>query len=190
MTAEPLQDQAGSGTTNDEARPSEESTRLLDAEAFLHSLGRDDARLSLPRHTARRLAPLAVDWLDTGQPRDQLRHTLTQGLAGARSTIALLRWRLANALPDAPPLPPSGPRPQPRLSGMRECRTRHTQPRLFTPAPDSGDDLCPDCRTAAAETPGDAPEPLNAPGFAAFLSAREAIGEQGRTMQPSTSPRP
>jgi hypothetical protein len=181
VAAEPPQDQAEEpGTTSDGAQPSEESSsRLLDAEAFLHSLGRDDARLSLPRRTARRLAPLAVDWLDTGLPRDQLRQTLTQGLAGARSTVALLRWRLANALPDTPPPPPSGPRPQPRLSGMRECRTRHTQPRLFTPAPGSDDALCPDCRTAA-EPPGDGPEPLDAPGFVAFLSAREANRKRGR----------
>ena len=138
-------------------------------------------RLSLPQHTARRLAPLAVDWLDTGLPRDQLRHTLAQGLAGARSTVALLRWRLANALPDTAPPTPPGPRPQPRLSGMRECRTRHTQPRLFTPAPDSNDDLCPACRTAAAKGPGDGAEPLDAPGFAAFLSAREVKRKQGRS---------
>ncbi|EST38565.1 hypothetical protein N566_06780 [Streptomycetaceae bacterium MP113-05] len=181
VAAEPPQDQAEPGTTSDGAqRSGESSTRLLDAEAFLHSLGRDDARLSLPRHTARRLAPLAVDWLDTGLPRDQLRHTLTQGLADARSTVALLRWRLANALPDAPPPPPSGPRPQPRLSGMRECRTRHTQPRLFTPTPGSDDDLCPNCRTATG-APGDDPEPLDAPGFTAFLSAREAKRQAGRT---------
>ncbi|MDT0378321.1 hypothetical protein RM572_05945 [Streptomyces sp. DSM 42041] len=181
VTTEPPHDQAEPAATNSGAQRSEESsTRLLDAEAFLHSLGRDDPRLSLPRHTARHLAPLAVAWLDTGLPRDQLRHALSQGLAGARSTVALLRWRLANALPDVPPPPPSGPRPRARLSGMRECRTRHTQPRLFTPAPGSDNDLCPDCRAAAAKAAGDGPEPLDAPGFAAFLSARAVKRTQGR----------
>jgi hypothetical protein len=158
----------------------ESSTRLLEAEAFLCALGRDDARLRLPRRTARRLAPLAVGWLDTGLPRDELRHALTQGLSGARSAVALLHWRLANALPEAASPPPAGVRPQPRLTGMRECRTRHTQPRLFTPSP-GDDDLCPACRTAGPAVHGDGPAPLDAPGFAAFLSAREATRTQGRT---------
>lgn len=183
MAAVPPQDQVEPEATcgGGVAQPADESsTRLLDAEAFLYSLGRDDPRLALPRNTARRLAPLAADWLDTGLPRDLLRHTLTQGLAGARSTVALLHWRLTNALPDIAPPPPTGPRPLPRLAGMRECRTRHTQPRLFTPASGSDEDRCPDCRADAVETSAVRLEPSDRPGFAAFLSARATKRKQGR----------
>ncbi len=158
------------------------------AKALLRSLGHADARFAMSARTARAWAPLAEPWLDTGLTPEQVRHTLTQGLAGARSPLAVLRWRLEHALPDIEPPAPAGPKPEPRVPHMRECRTRHTQTRLFTPKPGSDEPLCPDCRGEGRPIP-EADQPQQAeqaqpqrPGFEEYVAARppRRPGRRGR----------
>ncbi|MFR9755065.1 hypothetical protein [Streptomyces sp. TR06-5] len=125
--------------------------------------------------TARRWAPLAAKWLETGLSKLRIRQALTEGLDSARKPLGALHWRLQHALPEA--TPPSAqataaeaPTPEPRVARMRECTTRHGQPRLFTPPPGADETLCPDCRTHRAPSP-----PLTASsGFAAYAAARQA----------------
>ncbi|EST22106.1 hypothetical protein N566_26810 [Streptomycetaceae bacterium MP113-05] len=144
------------------------------AEALLLSLGRLDPQLAMPAHTARRWAPLAAKWLAGGMSPLGIRHALTDGLEGARNPLGALRWRLENTLPEVPeitPPPPSDPRPEARVTGMRECRTRHTQPRLFTPPPGSDEELCPDCRVSGHPESASTPESAGS-GYAEFTAAR------------------
>ncbi|MCF6524230.1 hypothetical protein [Streptomyces sp. JJ36] len=148
------------------------------AELFLRSLVHDGPHLAMSTTVVRRLAPLVERWLASGLPLDQIRRTLTQGLTtGVRSAVAVLSWRLEHTLPAVPPPAPAGHRPEPRVFRMRECArsASHTQPRLFTPPPGSGELLCPDCRAdPPAAAPADAtPEaPHAGPGFARFRAAR------------------
>ncbi|MFR9676087.1 hypothetical protein [Streptomyces sp. TR06-5] len=147
------------------------------AEALLRSLVHREPRLALSARKAREWAPLAAPWITCGLPLEQVRRLLTEGLTGARSPLGALRWRLANALPDVPPPPVPRPRPEPRVARMRECRTRHDQPRLFTPPPGSDEDRCWDCRTGPGEPDGretDEPEAPDGTGFAAFRAARRS----------------
>ncbi len=149
-----------------------------DGERLLRSLAYGNGRLAMPARTTRHWAALAAMWIDSGMPLDRIRRLLTEGLGDARNPLGVLRWRLENSLPDAPPpapaptAPPTAPA-APRLRGMRECASGHTQPRLFAPRPGHDDDRCPDCRTeqAAAQSP----TPSSGPGFAEFTAARRAV---------------
>ncbi|EST36835.1 hypothetical protein N566_16100 [Streptomycetaceae bacterium MP113-05] len=154
------------------------SAGLAAAETLLLSLGRLDPQLSLPVGTARNWAPLAAKWLDSGLSALRIRHALTEGLETARKPLGALRWRLEHALPEAPPTPVPVPettsaKPEPRTSRMRECRTRHTQPRLFTPPPGGDEGLCPDCRVLGRRRAEPLPPPTST-GYAAFRTARQA----------------
>jgi hypothetical protein len=118
-------------------------------------------------------------------PRDLIRRLLTDGLGDARNPLGVLRWRLENALPDAPPpapaspsAPPAAPAAAPRLRGMRECAGRHTQPRLFAPRPGHDDDRCPECRAERQAPPTAAPPTLAGPGYDEFTAARRAARER------------
>jgi hypothetical protein len=143
-----------------------------DGERLLHSLAYGDRRLAMSARTARRWAPLAGAWLDSGMPRDRIRRTLTDGLGDARNPLGVLRWRLEHALPGTVEAPAPAPKAPPRLRGMRECRSDHIQPRLFVPRPGHDDELCPACR---AGQPADAgPSTPSGSGYAAFLAARRA----------------
>ncbi|MFR9674706.1 hypothetical protein [Streptomyces sp. TR06-5] len=164
----------GEGVDEATSRPG--SGGLPDAEMLLLSLRRVDPQLAMPVRTARNWAPLAAKWLDSGLSPLRIRHTLTEGLDSARRPLGALRWRLEHALPQAPPPPPSVPQAPapvrtPRVPRMRECRTRHTQPRLFTPLPGSDEEHCPDCRARAAREAAPAP-PVESSGYAAFVAAR------------------
>ena len=153
------------------------------AEALLLSLGRIDPRLAMPARTARRWAPLAAKWLASGLPQLRIRHTLTEGLSSARKPLGALHWRLQHALPDVPPAPPQAPAlpaPEPRVARMRECATRHDQPRLFTPPTGSDEKLCRECRTTGEPAP---PPPSAGSGFAAFAAARQAQSFRPRPPQ-------
>ncbi|MDT0378287.1 hypothetical protein RM572_05775 [Streptomyces sp. DSM 42041] len=155
------------------------------AHTLLLSLGRIDPQLALPARTAQRWAPLAAPWLDSGLSLLHIRHALTDGLEGARNPLGALHWRLRHALPDVPPPPPATPAtpaPEPRLSRMRECTTRHDQPRLFTPPPGTDETRCPACRTTDTPTP---PPPPAGSGYAEFTAAR-----QSRPPTPRPTPRP
>ncbi|MGH3310862.1 MAG: hypothetical protein ACRDP3_09775 [Streptomyces sp.] len=165
----------------DEPRPSGPepvggAVTLADAEALLRSFVRTDNRLAIPARTARRWAPLVARWLATGLQPDQIRRTLTQGLADARSPLGVLRWRLEHALPDIPPPAPTAPRPEPRVARMRECAGTHLHPRLFTPLPGSEEMLCRDCR-ADGRHPAAAPPPPTptGSGYERFRAARRAL---------------
>jgi hypothetical protein len=167
----------GQGAAEGEA-PRERAGSLAAAETLLLSLGRVDPQLAVPVRTARSWAPLAAKWLDSGLSPLRIRNVLTEGLDSARKPLGALRWRLEHALPQVPHSPPPVPEAaastqQPRTTRMRECRTRHTQPRLFTPPPGSDEELCPDCRTQAV--PELAPPPLSASsGYAVFAEVRQA----------------
>ncbi len=167
----------GGNTSQPTTPASDPGEHRDDGERPLRSLGYGDLRLAMPARTARRWASLAAAWLDSGMPHDRIRRALTDGLGDARNPLGVLRWRLEHALPDSvttPPRPaPTAPEP-PRLPGMRECRTRHTQPRLFLPRPGHDDDRCPDCRAEGAA--GSAPSAPVGAGYAAFLAARKTAG--------------
>ncbi|MCT2593850.1 hypothetical protein LHJ74_28755 [Streptomyces sp. N2-109] len=123
-----------------------------------------------------RRASLAARWLaSSGLSYEEVRRALTQGLAGARSPLGGLRWRLEHALPDGPPEVLSAPRPEPRVVRMRECEGRPTQPRLFTPT-DSGERRCRDCRTAPPAPPT---PPGAGSGYERFRAARRAACPAG-----------
>ncbi len=154
---------------------------LAEAEALLRSLAHVDRRLAMPGRTARKWSPLASRWLAGGLRPDQVRSTLTQGLADARSPLGVLRWRLEHALPDVPPPARPEPRPasEPRLARMRECAGDHTQTRLFLPEPGSDTRHCRDCR---AQVVSSAPPPRSpssagttSTGYDAFRAARRAL---------------
>lgn len=152
-----------------------------DGERLLRSLAYGDRSLAMSARTARHWAPLAAAWLDSGMPRDRIRRALTDGLGDARNPLGALRWRLEHALPDdcAAPAPASAsssktPPEPPRLRGMRECRTRHTQPRLFLPRPGHEDDRCADCR--AEQAADAAPTTPAGAGYAEYLAARKSVG--------------
>ncbi|MCT2590738.1 hypothetical protein LHJ74_12595 [Streptomyces sp. N2-109] len=168
------------------AEEADEPGTLAAAETLLFSLAKVDPDLALPLRTARNWAPLAAKWLESGLSRPQVRHALTEGLTSARKPLGALRWRLEHALPEPPPplqLSPAMPKPQPRITGMRECRTRHTQPRLFRPEQGGDQDLCPDCRTAQDRTTAHAPQPREHTGLAAFRDARE---RKRKRLRPAT----
>lgn len=152
--------------------------RHTEAETLLRSLAAVDCRLAMPARTARKWAPLAACWLEAGLRHDQIRHTLTQGLADARSPLGALRWRLEHAMPDVPPPAPAAPRAEPRLARMRECVGEHTQARLFVPPPGSDEKRCPDCRAAGgdkrATTEPPDPEP-GGRGYDLFRAARQSV---------------
>jgi hypothetical protein len=156
-----------------------------DGERLLRSLAYRDCRLAMPARTARHWTPLAAAWLDSGLPADRIRRALTEGLGDARNPLGVLRWRLENALPDDIPAPASSApteSPAPRLRGVRECRTRHTQPRLFTPRPGHDDDRCPDCRAdRQVPTTTAAPTALPRPGYDEFTAARRVVRERPPT---------
>ncbi|UGY90765.1 hypothetical protein [Streptomyces gobiensis] len=139
------------------------------AEALLRSLAHTDPRLAMSARTARQWAPLAAPWLERGIAHDQLRRTLTEGLDGARSPLAVLRWRLEHALPDLPRQDIPAPQPPPRTARMRECAGTHTQPRLFLPEAD--EDRCSACLEADPEP---MPPIADSPGYSAFRAARRA----------------
>jgi hypothetical protein len=153
------------------------------AEALLLSLSRIDPRLAMSAHTARRWAPLAARWLESGLPELQIRHALTEGLSSARRPLGALHWRLQHALPEVPPPPPPAPAvpaPEPRVARMRECSTRHDQPRLFTPPPGSDEKLCRECRTTDKPTP---PPPPAGSGYAEFAATRQTLRSTPRPPQ-------
>ncbi len=157
-----------------------------DGERLLRSLGYGEPRLAMSARTARRWAPLAAAWLDGGMPQERIRRLLTDGLADARNPMGVLRWRLEHALPDTPPEPapalPAAAEPEPpRLRGMRECCTQHTQPRLFSPRPGHDDEHCADCRERRGISDGPAPPPVEGSGFTEFLAARRAAPRRPRS---------
>lgn len=160
------------------------AVRLAQAEALLRSLAAVDPRLAVPARTARDWAPLAARWLEEGLRPDRIRHTLTTGLGHARSPLGALRWRLEHAMPEAPPPPPPAEsRAEPRLARMRECAGKHTQARLFVPAPGSGETRCADCRASGATArPAASPPPAqpDGTGYELFRAARRANGLAGR----------
>jgi hypothetical protein len=154
------------------------------AEALLLSLGRFDPQLAMSPHTARRWAPFAAQWLESGLSKLRIRNALTEGLDSARKPLGALHWRLQHALPDATPPPqataPAAPAPEPRVARMRECITRHEQPRLFTPPSRSDEKLCPDCRTIQVSPPS-----LEASsGYAVYAAARRAQESVPRPPRP------
>jgi len=73
----------------------------------------------LGRKALRALIPLAAEWLLRGISAEGLRAALTLGLPGAmRSVKGVLRWRLAEKMPAAPPIgtAEAAPVPQPARS--------------------------------------------------------------------------
>ena len=132
------------------------------------------------RHVQRGVRPAPAKWLASGLSELRIRQALTEGLDSARKPLGALHWRLQHALPDVPPPPPHAPAvpaPEPRVARMRECATRHDQPRLFTPPPGSDEKLCRECRTTGEPAP---PPPSAGSGFAAFAAARQAQSSRPR----------
>ncbi|EST37534.1 hypothetical protein N566_12580 [Streptomycetaceae bacterium MP113-05] len=167
--------------TFEEAEHAPSRTRRA-AEAFLRTLTFTEPCLAMSARTVRAVAPLVVPWLRSDLTTEQIHHALTRGIAEVRSPVGVLRWRLEHSLPEAPPAPPPAEPPrEPRVAAMRECRTPHTQPRLFASPPGSEEELCADCRASQESAPS---PPGPGAGYAGFVAARQATVPSPRRTRP------
>ncbi|WP_353943381.1 helix-turn-helix domain-containing protein [Streptomyces sp. HUAS MG91] len=130
-----------------EHRPS--PTTLQAATDLLVGLHRADARLTLSRRDAERLAPGVVAWFERDLTPAAVRHTLTRDLPDdrpVRSPAALLAHRLTALLPPRTPAFGTPAPPDPVRHPLHNCDTCDRAYR----GPEPG--CCPPCRTAPRRT--------------------------------------